>query len=389
MSAERETLAKLACAAGELGAAHAAELARLDETAAAKRALALLGGSGLAAWSVPAAFGGADAAPLASNTTVSVRALCAVRAALAYHSAMLDVMFVMQALGSYALTRAADPALAREALPRVARGELCAAFALTEPGAGSSLTDVALSARREEKGAGKRWRLDGHKTFISNAGIADFYTVLAKSSEEPRAFTMFHVPASAPGLTTERFEVLGPHPIGDVFFRDVVVEDSARLGEIGAGLELALLVLARMRTSVAAAANGFARRACDESRRHLASRTQFGKPLSSFQGLAFDVAEMDVRLRAAELLTEEAAAAVDRSARDGDAILEVARAKLFATENASWIADRAVQHFGGLGVKRGSVVEALFRDVRALRIYEGSSEVQTLILAKELFRRVP
>jgi acyl-CoA dehydrogenase len=141
-----------------------------------------------------------------------------------------------------------------------------------------------------------------------------------------------------------------------------------------------------MRTSVAAAANGFARRAFDESRSRLQERHQFGRPLAAFQGPAFDLAEMDTRLRAAELLEGEAAEAVDRGA---DATLEVARAKLFATENASWVCDRAVQHFGGLGVKRGVVVEALFRDVRALRIYEGSSEVQKLILAKELFRRTP
>ena len=143
-------------------------------------------------------------------------------------------------------------------------------------------------------------------------------------------------------------------------------------------------MLARLRTSVAAAANGFGRRAFDEARRHLLGRRQFGKPLAAFQALGFDIAEMDTRLRAAELLVDEAANAVDAGK---DSTLEVARAKLFATENAGWVCDRAVQHFGGLGVKHGSVVEALYRDVRALRIYEGSSEVQKLILAKELFKR--
>ena len=171
---------------------------------------------------------------------------------------------------------------------------------------------------------------------------------------------------------------------GDVYFNDVLVPDSARLGALGNGIPVALSVLERMRTSVAAAANGFAKRAFDESRRRLLARQQFGKPLAAMQSLAFDIAEMDTRLRAAELLTDEAAEVADQG---GDATLEVARAKLFATENAGWICDRAVQHFGGLGVKRGSVVEALYRDVRALRIYEGSSEVQKLILAKELFRR--
>src|SRR6202008_3492845 len=182
----------------------------------------------------------------------------------------------------------------------------------------------------------------------------------------------------ARGLRAERFEVLGAHPIGDVHFEGVEVEDGARLGDEGKGLEVALGVLARLRTSVGAAANGFARRAFDEARRHLVARHQFGKPLAAFQGLAFDIAEMDKRLRAAGLPVAEAAEAV---ALGADATLEVARAKLFATEGAGWICDRAVQHFGGLGVKKGSVVEALYRDVRALRIYEGSSEVQKLILA--------
>ncbi|HTF87567.1 MAG TPA: acyl-CoA dehydrogenase [Planctomycetota bacterium] len=380
MSTAGEILARIGREADELGLAHAGALLELDETAAAKRALRLLGDSGLAAWMVPAAFGGADAKGLVPADTVSVRAVSALRRSLAYRSAMLDVMLVMQGLGSFALTRAADPAIARDLLPRVARGELCAAFALTEPGAGSSLADVELRASRTASG----WSLSGHKTFISNAGIADFYTVLARTADAPKTFTMFCVQASSPGLRTERFEVLGAHPIGDVYFEDVQVADSARLGELGNGIELALLVLARMRTSVAAAANGFARRAFDESRRHLLARQQFGKPLATMQGLAFDIAEMDTRLRAAELLVDEAAQAVDRG---GDSTLEVARAKLFATENAGWVCDRAVQHFGGLGVKRGEVVEALYRDVRALRIYEGSSEVQKMILAKELFRR--
>ena len=377
---EARILARLSREADALGRQHAGELQRLDETRGARRALELLGQAGLAAWMVPRVHGGADAGPLCPPETLSVRAACVLRQSLAYHSAMLDVMLVMQGLGSLALARSAGPALARQWLGPVARAEACAAFALTEPGAGSSLTDVALRARRHGDG----WSLNGHKTFISNAGVADFYSVLARTAEEPRAFSMFCVPANAPGLRTERFEVLGPHPIGDVYFEDVRVPDSSRLGAEGAGLELALAVLARMRTSVAAAANGFARRACDESRRHLSTREQFGKPLSAFQGLSFDVAEMDTRLRAAELLVDEAALVVDRG---GEGTLEVARAKLFATENAGWVCDRAVQHFGGLGVKRGSAVEALYRDVRALRIYEGSSEVQKLILAKELFRR--
>ncbi len=380
MNSANEILARLSKDADEFGRLHAAELSKLDETQAAKRALELLGNAGFCAWMVPAAFGGSDSRGLVSAGTISIRAACALRHSLAYRSAMLDVMLVMQGLGSFALTQAADLGFARELLARVASGKACAAFALTEPGAGSSLTDITCRATRSAQG----WRLNGHKTFISNAGIADFYTVLARTSDDPAAFTMFCVQSPNKGLRTERFEVLGPHPIGDVFFEDVAVEQRALLGVEGRGLELALAVLARLRSSVAAAANGFGRRAFDESRRHLLTRQQFGKPLAAFQALGFDIAEMDTRLRAAELLVDEAANAVDAGM---DATLEVARAKLFATENAGWVCDRAVQHFGGLGVKHGSVVEALYRDVRALRIYEGSSEVQKLILAKELFKR--
>lgn len=380
MSSAADILARLGPAADDLGRAHAEELARLDETAAARRALALLGDSGLCAWMVPADFGGADASALVASDTLSVRAAVVLRRGLAYRSAMLDVMLVMQGLGSYAIANAVDRALAQELLRAVAAGRVCAAFALTEPGAGSSLTDIALRARQVAGG----WRLSGHKTFISNAGIADVYTVLARTGDEPDNLTMFCVRAPTRGLRCERFEVLGPHPIGDVYFEEVEVSDGARLGAVGAGLGLALSVLARLRTSVAAAAVGFGRRAFDESRRHLLERKQFGKPLATFQALGFDIAEMDTRLRAAELLVDEAATVVDGG---GAGTLEVARAKLFATETAGWVCDRAVQHLGGLGVKRGQVVEALYRDVRALRIYEGSSEVQKLILAKELFRQ--
>jgi len=275
---------------------------------------------------------------------------------------------------------------------------------LTEPDAGSSLGDV--STRAVASGSG--WRLNGAKTFISNAGIAHHYCVLARTSGDvgdSKGLTMFHVPADARGVEVRRFEVIGPHPIGDVVFHDVEVRAGHRLGAEGRGLEIALGTLQRCRTSVAAAANGFARRALDESKARLTARKQFGKPLASFQALRFDVAEMDVRLRAAQLLVDEAARACDAavsaatsSATTSNAATSaatssnaatsstaaVARAKLYATETAGWICDRAVQHFGGLGVKRGSVVERLYRDVRALRIYEGSSEIQKLVLAKEL-----
>lgn len=366
--------------AHRVGAESAASLEGLGEDEAARRALEVLAGAELLGWAVPAAHGGADTGGLAGPEQVSVRGLCALRGALAYHSGMLDVMLVMQGLGSYAVARAGADELRASVLPEVASGRRIAAFALTEPDAGSDLSQVATRAER----VGDQWRVDGHKTFISNAGLADSYSLLARTSGAPgerEGLTMFHVPGDAPGIEVRRFEVMAPHPIGEVLFRGVELDDDQRLGDEGAGLELALGVLARFRTSVAAAANGFARRALAESVAHLKSRMQFGKPLSAFQGLRFDLAEMDARVRAAELLVDEAAAAVDAEL---DSTAAVARAKLMATETASWVCDRAVQHLGGRGVRRGEIVERLFREVRALRIYEGTSEVQKLILSKEV-----
>ena len=357
----------------------------LDEDRAARRALDLLAEADLLGWTVPESYGGAAKGDLAAHGEVSVRALCALRDELAWHSGMLDVMFVMQGLGSYPLVLGGSDDLCGAILPDVARGKQVAAFAVTESGAGSSLGEVQLRAEQEGDG----WRLNGAKTFISNAGIASFYTVLARTTTDADArgdgaLTMFFVPATLKGLEVKRFEVMAPHPIGEVILNDVMVPDAHRLGEVGSGLTVALGTLSRFRTSVAAAANGFSRRALHESIEHLDGREQFGKPLSAFQGLRFDLAEMDARLRAAQLLTAEAANVLDAG---GDATAEVARAKLTATETASWICDRAVQHHGGLGVKRGVMVERLFRDVRALRIYEGTSEIQKLILAKAVLER--
>jgi acyl-CoA dehydrogenase len=376
----------LAERADQLGRELAPALEHLPEEQAARRALDALARADLLRWTVPGEFAGRRAAgqsaPVGGGADVSVRSLCAVREALAYHSGLLDVMFVMQGLGSHAVARAGSPERKREVLPEVAAGRWVAAFAVTEPEAGSDLGGVTTRAAR----GGTNWVLEGHKTFVSNAPIADFFTVLARTSGQSgdggrNALTMFYVPRSAPGLRTVGFQVNAPHPIGDLFLERVVLDDSHRLGEVGAGLDLALSVLGRFRTSVAAAANGMARRALDESLRHLRARQQFGRPLAANQGLRFDLAEMDARLRASQLLVEEAAAAVEGGAR---ATAEVARAKLFATENAWWICDRAVQHWGGLGVKTGSAVERLAREVRALRIYEGTSEIQRLILAREL-----
>ncbi len=366
--------------ARRLGAELEIELAGLDEEAAARRALAAVGAAGLCAWTVPACDGGASTGGLAADDSVSVRVLCELREELASFHGLLDVMLVMQGLGSHPVALGGSKALRAEVLPAVATGASIAAFALTEPGAGSSLADVSTRAERK----GEHWILEGHKTFISNAGLARFYTVLARTSGAPgdgEGLSMFFVPDDVWGLDVEPFEVIAPHPIGDVHFRGCELPGEFLLGDEGQGLELALQTLGRFRTTVAAAANGCARRALAESVARLSAREQFGRRLTSFQGLRFDLAEMDVRLRAAQLLVHEAASAVDAGS---EATAEVARAKLFATEAAGWICDRAVQHHGGLGVKKGSVVERLYREVRALRIYEGTSEIQKLILARAL-----
>ncbi len=338
----------------------------------------------------PEALGGRAVGDLASPDTVSVRALAVIRQAFAFHHAMLDLAFVEQGLGSFpiALSKAAghgDPELLG-VLSQTAEGALIPALGLTEKGAGSDLSGVATTASLQADGD---YLLNGGKTYITNVGVADYYTVLARTSGEPGergGLTMFYVPDSAEGVATRSFRVMAPHPIGEVLFDGVKLPARYVLGEVGGGMDLALGNLARFRVTVAAAANGFARRALAESVTHLQAREQFGRPLSSFQGLRFDLAEMDVRLRAAELLTAEAAACVDSGA---DATAEVARAKLYSTESASWICDRAVQHHGGAGVRVGSVVERLYRDTRALRIYEGTSEVQKLVLGKHVLKTTP
>lgn len=353
----------------------------------AQTALKALAEGGWLRWTVPAAWGGAAHAGVSAEH-IGVRALCDARKTFAYASGMLDVMFVEQGLGSYPIALGAAQGKRAPWMEAVFQGVLSgttiSAFALTETGAGSDLTAVAT---RAEGNADQGWVLNGEKTFISNAGIAGFYTVLARTQGQPGdrdGLSMFYVPAEAEGVSVERFAVMAPHPIGTVRFEDVQLAPDTCLGAPGQGMQIALGTLATFRTSVAAAALGFSRRAFDESVRHLEQRVQFGRPLSAFQGLRFDLAEMDVRLRAGELLMQEAAELVDLEVDSGT---EVARAKYYATENASWICDRAVQHLGGLGVKRGQIVERLYREVRALRIYEGTSEVQKLLLGKAALER--
>lgn len=339
---------------------------------------------------VPESLGGRSVGDLAAPGAVSVRALATIRQAFAFRHAMLDLAFVEQGLGSFpialSLLGGRPESELRDVLAQTAAGALIPALGLTEAGAGSDLAGVATTATLQPSGD---YRLNGAKTYITNVGVADYYTVLARTQGEAGergGLTMFYVPHASEGLGIRSFRVMAPHPIGEVLLDGVTVPARYVLGEVGGGMDLALANLARFRVTVAAAANGFAQRALAESVAHLSARQQFGRPLSSFQGLRFDLAEMDVRLRAAELLTAEAAACVDSGA---DATAEVARAKLYSTESASWICDRAVQHHGGLGVRVGSVVERLYRDTRALRIYEGTSEVQKLVLGKHVLKTTP
>ncbi|MCY1012251.1 acyl-CoA dehydrogenase [Nannocystis pusilla] len=284
----------------------------------------------------------------------------------------------MQGLGSYPLALAASEPLRRYVLPRVASGATVCAFALTEPEAGSDVKNLRTTATAADGGV----VLEGTKCFISNAGLADSYVVFAREAGEgkPR-FSAFFVAGDAPGLSVIRTRVLAPHPIGTVKLERVFVPDAHRVGEPGAGLKLALGNLDVFRVSVGAAALGLADRALAETVGHLKRRVQFGKPLAEQQGLQFALADLATEQLAAQLLVYRAAAARDA----GHATSEMAAmAKMHATESAQRAIDRAVQSFGGLGVTVGQVPERLYREIRALRIYEGATEVQKLVIARAL-----
>ena len=324
---------------------------------------------------VPASYGGADQA-------IEVRSICVVREELAYRNAAADALFAVQGLGSHPLLLAADEARKRVLLPRVAQGTALFAFALTEPDAGSDVAAISTSARRD----GDDYLLDGTKRFISNAGIATHYTVFARTAPGPRGLSAFVVPAHAPGLRVVPLEMLSQHPIGDLVLEGCRVTSSARLGAEGEGMKIALGTLDVFRTTVGAAAVGMARRALDEAVAYAKHRHQFGAPLASLQGVQSLLAESAAEIDAARLLVHRAAAAKDSGA--GRVTYEAAVAKLFATEAAQRIIDRCLQVHGGVGVLKGNPLERLYRDVRALRIYEGASEVLKLVIARQLFEQV-
>jgi len=338
---------------------------------AARNFVRLLAGAGLLKYAV-------------AESKIDVRALCLIREELAYSSALADLAFIMQGLGTYAIARAAPDHVRDFWLSRAANGKAIAAFALTEPNAGSDVAAIETTARRD----GETYVIDGRKRFISNAGIADFYTVFAKTGTREDGRTVlsaFVVGSKMPGFrVVERTSLIAPHPIGEIVFSECRVPAEDMVGEEGDGFKLAMETMDTFRASVGAAACGMARRALDQALRYASARKQFGRLLSEHQLVQAKLAEMITELDAARLLVYRAAYA--RDTETGRVTREASEAKLFATEAAGRIIDSAVQIHGGAGLVSGTVVERMYRDVRALRIYEGTSEIQKLVIAGQLLK---
>jgi alkylation response protein AidB-like acyl-CoA dehydrogenase len=315
---------------------------------------------------------------------IDTRAICLIRETLGRHSGLADFAFAMQGLGSGAISLAGTDAQKKAYLPRVAAGEAIAAFALSEPEAGSDVAAMACEARVE----GDTVVLNGRKTWISNGGIADFYVVFARTGEAPgaRGISAFIVDAGTPGFTVpERINVIAPHPLGLLQFDNCRIPLSQRVGAAGEGFKVAMRTLDVFRTSVAAAALGFARRALDEALERATTRKMFGGVLADFQLTQAKLAQMATTIDSSALLVYRAAWQRDRGE---NVTREAAMAKMVATEGAQQVIDAAVQIFGGLGVVSEVPVEKLYREIRALRIYEGATEVQQLIIARELLKDV-
>jgi acyl-CoA dehydrogenase len=353
--------------------------------AACRTLVAELGAAGLARHAVPSAA-------MVGTPGFDVRAITLIRETLAWHDGLADFAFAMQGLGSGAIALAGSDELRARYLPAAAAGTAIAAFALSEPEAGSDVAAMRSRALRD----GEAYVLDGAKTWISNGGIADFYCVFARTSPpEVRAdgshsasgISAFVVDAGAPGLRiAERIDVIAPHPLATLSFTGCRIPASQRIGEEGEGFRIAMRTLDVFRTSVAGAALGFAQRALDEALHHTAERQLFGRKLADFQLTQAALAQMATDIDAARLLTYRAAWLRDR----GTAVTkEAAMAKMTATESAQRVIDHAVQLFGGRGVVQGETVERLYREIRALRIYEGATEVQQLIIGRELLRSMP
>ncbi len=350
---------------------------QLDLESEACRLAKQLGQDGLMAYAVPAKFGGV-------RESVQARDLCVIREELAWGSALADVMFGVQALGTSPIALAGNEEQKRHYLPPLAKGERLAAFALTELNAGSDVSAIGTRALRDTNG----YRLDGVKHFISNAGIAHTYVVFASTQPEAKAkgLSAFIVESDSAGFTVkEKTPLLSPHPIGVLAFDDCFVPQHQRLGGEGEGWKIAQRTLDTLRCTVGAAAVGFARRALEEALAYSRNRRQFGRALAEFQGIQFKLADTATELEAARLLVYQAASMTDHHHRE--APLKTSMAKLFATEAAQRIVDQSLQIHGGSGLVVGNILERLYRDVRALRIYEGTSEIQRLIIAKHLLRK--
>ncbi|WP_328395127.1 acyl-CoA dehydrogenase family protein [Streptomyces sp. NBC_00390] len=313
--------------------------------------------------------------------TAGALELCLLRESLAYSCTEAETALALQGLGSYALVHSGTLAQRERWLPEVTAGRAVAAFALSEPDAGSDA--AALDLKAVPDGAG--WRLSGEKRWISNAPEADFYTVFARTTDGAgaRGVTAFLVPADRPGLDGTALEMLSPHPIGALTFTDVPVSADDVLGEVDRGFRVAMNTLNRFRPSVGAFAVGMAQAALDATLHHTATRHAFGGPLKDLQSVAHKVAEMATRTEAARLLVYAAACAYDDGA--ADVPQRSAMAKLLATETAQYVVDAAVQLHGARALQRGHLLEHLYREVRAPRIYEGATEVQRTIIAKELY----
>lgn len=335
----------------------------------------MLGEAGWLRYCVPAAYGG-------MFDELDSRSLCLMRQTLGYYDGLADFAFVMQGLGSGPISLFGSETLKQKYLPKVARGEMLAAFALSEPDAGSDVAAMTTRATRTASG----YRINGVKTWISNADIADFYTVFARvENDEAEGVTAFVVDANTPGLAvTERFDVCAPHPIGTLTFTDCDIAVEQRIGKPGQGFKVALQNLDVFRASVGAAALGFAEVALDMGIKRAASRPMFGATLADLQITQAAIGDMSTEIDAATLLVYRAA--WERDILKQRTTRSAAMAKLFATESAQRIIDRCVQLHGGLGVKVGHPMEMLYREIRALRIYEGATEVQQIVIARETMK---
>jgi acyl-CoA dehydrogenase len=324
---------------------------------------------------VPAHWGGA-------SEKLDVRSIAICRETLAYYSGLADFSLAMQGLGSGAISLFGSDQQRETYLPKIAAGEAISAFALSEAEAGSDVAAMETSAGL----AGDEYVLNGEKTWISNGGIADVYCVFARTGDAPgaRGLSAFVVDASNPGLSIkDRIETIAPHPLATLSFDDCRIPVSARIGASGEGFKVAMATLDVFRTSVAAAALGFARRALDETLRHTSTRQLFGAPLSALQMTEASVADMATEVDASALLVYRSAWAKD--CHQERVTREAAMAKLYATEAAQRVIDQAVQLFGGSGVTKGNIAESLYREIRALRIYEGASEIQKVIIARQTY----